>query len=75
MVVSFTSDSAWPLPKAGSRFMSEEDDEFWRRTTQREQLETLRRDKEARHARGWKRNLTLVVLTAILLACLLVFRK
>lgn len=55
--------------------MSEEDDEFWRRTTQREQLEKLRRDKEARQARGWKRNLTLAVLTAILLACLLGFRK
>ena len=48
----------------------EDQDEFWRRTSQRDNLEALRRYERERNSVGWRRNLTGLVLLALALCAL-----
>ena len=55
--------------------MNAENDEFWKRTSDRAELAAARRGAERLYSRGWRRNVMALVLIAALLCVIWLVRR
>jgi hypothetical protein len=55
--------------------MNADNDDFWKRSSQRAELEAARRETEQLNSRAWRRNAAVLVLIFMLLGLLWLLRK
>lgn len=56
-------------------FMKADNDDFWKRSSQRAKLETSRRESEQLHSRAWRRNAAALLLIVVALGVLWLLRR
>ena len=55
--------------------MKADNDDFWKRSSQRAQLEASRRESEQLHSRAWRRNAAALLLILVALGVLWLLRR
>ena len=55
--------------------MKVDNDDFWKRPSQLEELEATRRETEQLHSRAWRRNVAALLLMVILLGVVWLLRR
>ena len=55
--------------------MQADNDEFWKRTSQRAALEEARRDNKELHSRGWRRNTLVFIILALAVGAVWLLRR
>lgn len=55
--------------------MKADNDDFWKRSSQRAKLETSRRESEQLHSRAWRRNAAALLLIVVALGVLWLLRR
>ena len=62
-------------PLRAVKFMKEDNDDFWKRSTRRAELEASRRESEQLHSRAWRRNVATLLLIMLVLGVLWLLRR